>query len=411
MKKTLSFFLVLALLGLSGMSIGAQQKPKEFKLGLMTSFTGTFATVAENERKGVELAVSEINNKGGLKMPWGNVPVKLLIKDDECKLDVGVRRYRELIEAGINGFTGIAWNPMAAALNEESKLNPLPMIMACVPAFDSFKKGNPAPGFFSIAFTPWSIGYLTGQAVVKSLGAKTIYFVSRSDSWGSFIYEGLKAALKELGGEIVGYIEYPNGNQDYSSAINQALNIKPDAFVGVQFGGDGIALWKQAYDMGLMDMTKVFAAWTANYVAISLPRNALAKTAGLSFHYYDLEGLEDKALVEKTKQYTEAHKKMFKGEPPDAYTTVAYMAAKIMLEAVERAGTFDVDAVSKVLASEKFDTIKGMAYFREDHQLVNDYLAYLVKGKSSGVDMWDLYQVEAYYGGNEALPPLSILGY
>ena len=71
--------------------------------------------------------------------------MKLLVKDDEAKLDVGVRRYRELVEAGINGFTGTCWNPMAAALNEESKLKPIPMISACVPAIDPSRKATPRP--------------------------------------------------------------------------------------------------------------------------------------------------------------------------------------------------------------------------------------------------------------------------
>src|SRR5512138_1615040 len=89
-------------------------KPAEFKLGFMTSLSGAFAVLAETQRKGTELAVAEVNGRGGLNMPWGKVPVKLLTKDDEAKLDVGVRRYRELVEAGINGFTGTCWNPMAA---------------------------------------------------------------------------------------------------------------------------------------------------------------------------------------------------------------------------------------------------------------------------------------------------------
>ena len=394
---------------------GAEAKtdqPTEFRLGFMTSLSGAFAVLAETQRKGVELAVAEINERGGLSMPWGKVPVTLMIKDDEAKLDVGIRRYRELKEAGMHAFTGSCWNPMAAALNEESKLDPIPMISACVPAIDSFKKGNPAPGSYSVAFTPWSIGYLTGQSVVQGMGAKRIFYVNRADSWGNTIYDGLKAAMAEVGGEVIGFEEYPLGNVDFSAAINKAIAAKPDVFVAVQTGADAIALYKQAVDMGLMNATKVFNAWTMNYVAVAMPRSALGQMSALTFHYYDLEGgVQDKALVEKTKAYTERHKKMFNGEPPDAYTTLPYMGAHILFEAVEKAGTFEVNKVSEVLATAKFQTLKGEAYFREDHQLVNDYLAYLVRGKAVGKDQWDLYTVEGYFGGESALPPLKDLGY
>jgi len=46
---------------------------KEFKLGFITSLSGTFAAVGETQRKGVELAVEQVNAKGGLEMPWGKV--------------------------------------------------------------------------------------------------------------------------------------------------------------------------------------------------------------------------------------------------------------------------------------------------------------------------------------------------
>src|SRR3989339_2252522 len=114
--KRFAFFVTTLVFALAMVfQAGAAGNPTEFKLGFMTSLSGAFAVLAETQRKGTLLAVAEINEAGGLKMPWGRVPVKLMIKDDEAKLDVGIRRYRELVEAGINGFTGSCWNPMAAA--------------------------------------------------------------------------------------------------------------------------------------------------------------------------------------------------------------------------------------------------------------------------------------------------------
>jgi ABC-type branched-subunit amino acid transport system substrate-binding protein len=100
-------------------------------------------------------------------------------------------------------------------------------------------------------------------------------------------------------------------------------------------------------------------------------------------------------------------------EPPDAYGTIAYMATRIMLQAVEEAGTFDVEKVSEVLGNTTFDTVKGESTFREDHELVGKYLAFVVKGKdpANAEDEWDVFDVQGYFGGEEALPPLEMLGY
>ena len=211
-KKFIAIFLLLCL-AFGAASVGAQAKPKEFKLGFITSLSGQFAAVGETQRMGTQLAVDEVNAKGGLNMPWGKVKVSMLVKDDEAKLDVGVRRYRELVSAGIHAVVGTTWNPMAGAINEETKITPMPYLASCVPALDSFRKGNPAEGTFSVAFTPWSIGYLSGASIVNQLGKKKIFFVSRADSWGKTIYEGLQAALKEYGGEVVGFAEYPQGKR------------------------------------------------------------------------------------------------------------------------------------------------------------------------------------------------------
>jgi len=50
----------------------------------------------------VELLVEQVNAKGGLNMPWGKMKVEMLTKDDEMKLDVGVRRFRELVKQAVS---------------------------------------------------------------------------------------------------------------------------------------------------------------------------------------------------------------------------------------------------------------------------------------------------------------------
>jgi ABC-type branched-subunit amino acid transport system substrate-binding protein len=167
----------------------------------MTSLSGTFAAVAETQKAAILLAVEQKNQQGGLSMPWGKVKVETSIKDDEAKLDVGIRRFRELQQEGIHALVGTVWNPMAAALNEEMKITPMPYLAACVPALDSFKKGNPAVATYSVAFTPWSIGYLAGASSINKLGKKKIFFLARSDSWGRTIFDGVKAATEKYGGK------------------------------------------------------------------------------------------------------------------------------------------------------------------------------------------------------------------
>lgn len=410
---------VMTLLGISAVvfifcvntALAKEKQPNVFKLGFITGLSGPLAHAAETQRKCVVLLVEQINAKGGLNMPWGKVPIELIVKDDEMKLDVGVRRFREVVEAGANAVSGSIYNPMSAALNEECKITGTPYIPACVPALDAFKKGNPATATYSVAFTPWSIGWLMGDALIRGQGKKTFFWIGRPDSWGHTMLDGLRDACKEYGGKVVGVEQFPKGTPDYSSAINKALALKPDVFAVNHFGGDAIACMKQAFDLGVHKNSLLFNCWTTYEVAMGIPEEAAAQMMALTYYYYDLAAF-DKDLYERGKALREDHIKKY-GYPPDAYAVLAYTAVSVLLDAVEKAGSFDYKKIGKELATTTFDTVKGPSSFRIDHELTGKYLAFLVKGKpaSQKKDKYDVFTVEGAYGGDKALPSLKMLGY
>jgi ABC-type branched-subunit amino acid transport system substrate-binding protein len=392
----------------------AAENPKVFKLGYLSCFSGVTAAVTETQKKGILLAVDQANERGGLNMPWGKVKIDISIKDDELKLDVGVRRFRELVAEGMNGLTGTLWNPMAAALNEECKLTPMPYFPGCIPALDSFKKGNQAACTFTVAFSPWSIGYASGVSMSKMLGKKRIFHLSRSDVWGTTVREGLAAALKEHGGEVIGLAESPQGTLEFTSVLNKAKSLKPDVLFNDFFAGDAIASIKQAHEIGLNKTAVIFNAWTTNVVGLGIPENALAGLYALQYFYYDVGDKHvGKDVAMKIKEYTDAHIKKW-GEPPDNLGTVGYIATQILLQSVEKAGSFDPQKISKVVMEAKeYQTVKGPVRFREDHQAVDQNALFLLKGKSAKEKKgkWDLFKVENVFGGESLLPPLKSLGY
>ena len=408
---TIAMIIAVILMFCTNLALAKEKQPKVFKLGFITGLTGPMAHAAETQKKCVILLVEQVNKKGGLKMPWGKIPVELLIKDDEMKLDVGVRRFRELVEAGCHGVSGSIYNPMAAALNEECKITGTPYIPGCVPAIDSFRKGNPATATYSVAFTPWSVGWLMGDALIKGMGKKTIFWEGRPDSWGHTMLDGLRDACEEFGGKIVGAEELPKGAPDYSAVINKALALKPDVFSTNHFGGDAITCLKQAYDMGLHKHSMLFNTWTTYEVAMGIPPAAAAEFMALTFYYYDLDEFS-KDLATRGRALRDDHMKKY-GFPPDAYSVLAYTAVDVLFQAVEKAGSVDYKKIGKALATETFDTVKGKARFRKDHQLTGDYLAFLVKGKkaSEKKSKYDVFKVLGAYGGDKALPPLDRLGY
>jgi hypothetical protein len=71
------------------------------KIGVIYSITGAGSTVAKVQLDGINLAVKQVNDAGGITVKGKKVKVVPVIRDDETKPDVGVRRLREMTEEGI----------------------------------------------------------------------------------------------------------------------------------------------------------------------------------------------------------------------------------------------------------------------------------------------------------------------
>jgi len=384
-----------------------------FKLGVLLPLTGTFAAVAETQKEGILLAVDQINAKGGLEMPWGKVKVEALVEDDEAKLDVGVRRFKYLREQGVHAVVGQTWAPLTFAINEVVKKDPIPYFPVCVMAKEGFEKGNLADSTFAVAFSPWTVGFMDGSAAINVLGKKRIFFLARSDSWGWDIRDGVYAAAKMYGAEVVGYDEMPLGTSDFTTVLQKVKAAKPDVFISAQFGGDAVALLKQCYQMGLYDEMTIFNAWITNVVAKGIPGDAVKGLYSMHYFYWDLSELGDKELAKRALEYANAYREKY-GYPPDAYATIAYVAANELFRAVQLAGSFDAEAVTKAInENPEFMTVKGPAKWRMDHTPIYKYAGFLVKGKApeEKKSEWDLFHVIGYQGGEAVMPTLESLGY
>ncbi|WP_291555992.1 ABC transporter substrate-binding protein [Bradyrhizobium sp.] len=417
MKKLFALAAALIICGVLGQSAVRADEPTKIKVGILLPLTGTFAAVAETQRDGALLAVETINRKGGLSMPWGKVQVEGVVEDDEAKLDVGVRRYRYLASEGVKGVGGQTWAPLAYAINSVVAKDPMPYFPTCVMSKDAYMKGKLAGSTFSTAYSPWTVGYMAGKAAIKDLGKKRIFFLARTDSWGWDMRDGVTAAAKELGAEIVGYDEVSLGTGDYTATLQKVRAAKPDVFIGSQFGGDAVALLKQVQQMGLNKEMTIFSAFMTNVVAKGVSPEALDGVYAMHYFYYDLTGFADQDVVKSAKEFTDLYRAKY-GVPPDSYAVIAYTAYMEMFRGFEAAKSFDPAKVTSALMANngEFSTVKGPSRWREDHVAEYKYAAFLVKGKSPSErrDEWDLFAVKGSLGaqnGESVLPSLKSLGY
>jgi len=414
MKRLLSLLATALLYGAIVCSPASAAEPTHIKVGILLPLTGPFGGVAETQKQGALLAIDVVNKRGGLRMPWGRVTIDPVVDDDEAKLDVGVRRYRYMVSEGVKGVGGQTWAPLAYAVNALVARDPMTYFPLCVMSKEGYQKGKLADSTFATVYSPWSIGYMSGKSAIKVLGKKRIFFLARSDSFGWDMRDGAYAAAKEYGAQIVGYDEAPLGTSDFTTILEKVQAAKPDVFIFAQFGADAVALLKQVHQVGLNKTATIFNAFITNVVAKGVPAEDLQGVYAMTYFYYDLHDFPDKAVAKSAQAFTGLFRAKYQ-DPPDAYATIAYIAYSEMFRGFETAKSFDPHKVAAALMAGdgKFNTVKGPAQWREDHEPVYKYAAFLVRGKGAAErkDGWDLFTVVGAQGGQEVMPTLKALGY
>ncbi len=217
------------------------------KIGLDNPLTGTFAAVGKNELVGCQLAVAQINAKGGIL----GRQVELLVEDSTSG-DAGtaVQKARKLIErdkvdfllGNVNSALSLA---MAQVSNEKGVLHVVPGGHT-----DAVTGASCHWNVFRICNTTQMEANAVTPSLIKSAGKKW-YYITPDYAFGHTLQAGLEKACAKAGGTKVGGDLTPLGTTDFSSYLIKAQAAKPDVIIFLPQGDDMINCIKQAVQFGL----------------------------------------------------------------------------------------------------------------------------------------------------------------
>jgi len=404
----LSFTLILPLVSM------ASEAPKEVKVGLMFGLTGAASPVGPVQLDGAKLAIDEINAAGGLD--WGSKKVKVayVVKDDETKPDIAIRRFRELVNnEKVDVVVGQTFASITGALNKQVKKDPIAYFPVNVVALDMFAKKEMAPSTFAVHGSAYSAGYASASYIANKLKLKKVVFFGPAYAFGQDQWRGAQDSFAKSGIKAE-YLESPVGTSDFTSYMTKIIEMKPDIVMLAHWGTDAINVLKQANETGLNKKMKIWFDWMTNVFGSGVPAEALEGVYSLMSWYHDLSGFPDKEIVAQGAAFTAKFQKAY-SYPPDPYSAMAYIGTKEALRALSTAQSNDAAAMAKaVMENPTFDSMKGKGVWRADHQPVFKYNAFVVVGKSAAErkdQKWDLVKVIDSYTGEDYLPSLNMLGY
>ena len=397
---------IVVVLGLVLSGCKAEAPVEPVKIGGIFPQTGPYASEGKTITEGATLAVEEVNAAGGI---FG-VPVENYWRDDELKVEVALRRARELVETvGVDFFEGTIHVGIAAALNEYSKDASALYACNCTTTPQMSEKGNLSP-YVLLPFPRMSqMAGVPAEVVTAKLAPKLAYILAADYAYGWITSDVFQKTLESHGCKIVGGEPefHPLGAADFSPYITKVQNLdpQPDILVSANFGMDMIHFIKQAHDFGL-DIPILCASLTEGF-AKGIGPVAFQNVYGMMYYYNEVDTPESKAFVDS---YTARF-----GYPPDSYAGDGYHVTMMLLNAVKEIGTTDKDAMMEYFSGREIMGLKGPELIRpKTFESIQNIV--VVKGKDPAkikteYDLFEVIDVAGFEGGEKYLDSLADLGW
>jgi len=371
--------------GVMAMPWIARAADDNIRIGFPTPLTGPFAAEAKDQVKSAELAVKQVNDKGGIN----GRKVELLVRDDKLNGGEAATRTLELIEKDkVHAIVGSLSSAVQLAVNEVTRARGV--LYVSISQSDTI---NEVKDFSKYTFHEALNPTMTTAAVARyafKKGTKVAHLVA-DYAYGHEMLRGFKRAQAAIGAETVGEIMHPFGAADYSTFMPRLRSMRPDILCISNFGRDQANSIKQAVDFGLKQSSKIVVPVLLHNQRLAVTPEVFEGVVGGSNYYWGLEG-----TLPSAKAFNDAYRAANGGAIPTDYGAYGYTGVMSLLQAMQAAGGTDTDKVIAALEALKYDVAKGPQYYRKcDHQSVQSVLVLESKKKADMKGDSDLFSIVA----------------
>ena len=374
----------------------------DIKIGLADPYTGTYAELGKNEKIGCELAVAEINAKGGI---LGRKV--MLLSEDTTSDDTGtaVQKTHKLIDRDKVDFVlGNVNSAMALAMAEvTAQARKLHIVTGG--HTDAVTGTNCHWNVFRVCNTTRMETNSISKVLFEKFGKKW-YFITSDYSFGHTLQEGFEASLKQFGGTVVGSSLVPLSTADFSSYLIQAQAANPDVIIFLNAGQDAVNSLKQAVQFGLDKRFHLAGAQQELEVLEGLPPNARVGTWVFEWYW-------NQPNVPHVKEFVAAIRPRNGGKVPTARHWFGYASTWTCALIANQEKTLDAMKLAKALEGfalpPEVALMPDKVFYRAgDHQLMPDL--YIGEAVEKGSMPEDLFHVDSVVEGTKVAPSVAETG-
>ncbi|MCC6201984.1 MAG: ABC transporter substrate-binding protein [Gammaproteobacteria bacterium] len=357
-------------------TLGWAQGGAPVVVGLTNPVTGAAASFALPERQGVEMAVEEVNQAGGVL----GRPIRLAVADNRCNPTEGVQTVNRLInEEKAVVIIGAFCSSVSLAVMPVVKRSEIPFVIdvSTAPSITglSGRKGNNAWAF-RISVSDDGMA----KALVEHLAARTswrrIAIIAEDTDYGRGGTRAFSEHAKRLGVTIAATETFTQATPDFTSLITKLVSAKPDAIAVYMLGAD------------MANFMKQYEAWGGKIPITGRFDPALLSPEQIKRGFVDgsigVLPYSPEVDTPANRRFAGDYRKRFNAEPmfQSAY---GYEAVYMIADAIKRAGKVDAAAIRDALEKSRYQSMLGVELqFDEHNQAHNNAVILLLKdGKIS----------------------------
>jgi branched-chain amino acid transport system substrate-binding protein len=329
----------------------------------------TFAQAGEEQRRGLRMALEEVNQAGGVL----GKKVELIIEDDTGEPSVGIAAAEKLltrdkVAALIGGYSSTI---TYAQLNAIQRLEPF---VAWVGASSTKVEHEFGPKRWFFHYHPWDYHR---QSTIRDflLGIsprpKTVAIAYEDGIYGTTSRDYVAKYLKEKGFEVVFDERFKSGSSDFTPMLTKIKKANPDVFYWVAYAGDTTLLMKQAKEIDFNP--KLFLS-----VAINFPQYK-ASLGSTGDYVAGVDVWIPGMNLPETVKWMEKFNKAYPGRTPEYWGPLAYANLMTVVEAIKRAGSTDKEKLIAAMEKTDYDSPMGKMQFKKSeegglHQAIDEQI-------------------------------------
>jgi len=325
-------------------------KAQEIVIAVAGPMTGQYASFGEQMRRGAQMAVADLNAKGGVN----GRKLRLEIGDDACDPKQAVALANQLASKKVvfvaGHFCSGSSIPASEVYAEEGMLQISPA--STNPTLT--ERGAKFNNVFRVCGRDDQQGKVGGDYIADKLKGKAVAVVHDKSQYGKGLADFAKARLNERGVAEVMYEAVTQGDKDFSALISKMKQARVEVIYYGGYHTEAGLMIRQARDQGLnATLVSGDAMVTQEFWSIA------GKAGEGSLMTFDADPRKNPIAAPIVAKFRA------QGYDPEGYTLYTYAAIQTFVQAVTKAKSTKLSELLKVMHGSTFDTVLGLISFND----------------------------------------------